>query len=146
MQTLLYNPANKTRTQLIEEFVIRTRAFESIMKDIRSSNKAYPGQHYLLIGQRGSGKTTLMQRIQYAIEDDKELDHLIPLFLGEEQYGILELTNLWEKIAEILDDYYGFNNLYEDLQQELDKPNHEEKCFNKLIACLLYTSPSPRDA
>lgn len=133
MHTLLYNPANKTKKQLIEEFVIRTKVFESIMKDLRSSNTAYPGQHYLLIGQRGSGKTTLMQRIKYAIEDDEELDYLIPLSLGEEQYGIIELANLWERIAEILDDYYGFDGLYEELQNELDKPNYEEKCFNKLI-------------
>ncbi len=133
MKTTLYNPANKRKEQLIEEFVIRTKIFDSIIKDVKSSSDKYPGQHYLLVGQRGSGKTTLIYRIKYAIEDDKTLKHIIPLSLGEEQYGITELVNLWEKISEILEDYYGFDNLYDDVQAELHKPNYEEKCFNILI-------------
>lgn len=133
MKTTIYNPANKRKDQLIEEFVVRTKVFESIMTDIRTSDNKYPSQHYLLIGQRGAGKTTLIHRIKYAIEDNKDLDNLIPMALGEEQYGISELLNLWEKIGEILEDYYGFSNLYDELEKEINQSNNEEKCFKILI-------------
>ena len=58
------------------------------------------------------------------------LNFLIPIALGEEQYGISELINLWEKIAEILEDYYNFNKLYDDLQDEINESNNEKKCLN----------------
>ncbi|MDL5515079.1 hypothetical protein QSE00_24935 [Arenibacter sp. M-2] len=136
MNTTIYNPANKRKDQLIEEFVVRTRLFESIMSDIKTTDNKYPGQHYLLIGQRGSGKTTLIHRVKYAIEDDKELSNLIPMALGEEQYGISELLNLWEKIGEILEDYYGFSHLSDEIENEINKSNSEENCFDILIDSL----------
>lgn len=136
MNTTIYNPANKRKDQLIEEFVVRTKLFDSIMSDVKTTDIKYPGQHYLLIGQRGSGKTTLIHRIKYAIEDDKELSNLIPMTLGEEQYGISELINLWEKISEILEDYYGFSNLYNEIEDEINKSNSEENCFEILVKSL----------
>jgi tetratricopeptide (TPR) repeat protein len=126
MDLTIYNPANKRKEQLIEEFVVRTKLFNNVFDDIKTANNKLPQQHYLLIGQRGSGKTTLIHRIKYAIEDDKDLKNIIPITLGEEQYGISELVNLWEKIAEILDDYHGFVKLYDNIQDNIDK---EEVCL-----------------
>ncbi len=136
MSTTLYNPANKRKDQLIKEFVVRTKVFDSIMKDIISSKYRYPEQHYLIVGQRGSGKTTLLHRIKYAIEDNQDTSKIIPLSLGEEQYGISELTNLWERVSEILEDYYGFKKLSKKIDKALEEPNHEEECFKTLITAL----------
>ena len=136
MDTTIYNPANKRKEQLIDEFVIRTSIFEKIIYEIKNYKNEEIKKHFLIVGQRGSGKTTLIHRLKYAIEDDKDLRDLIPITLGEEQYGITELTNLWEKIGEILEDYYGFTNLYEKIQLEISKTNNESNCFEKIVTSL----------
>ena len=136
MNTTIYNPANKRKEQLIDEFVIRTSIFEKIIYEIKNYKNEEIKKHFLIVGQRGSGKTTLIHRLKYAIEDDKGLRDLIPITLGEEQYGITELTNLWEKIGEILEDYYGFTNLYEKIQLEISKTNNESNCFEKIVTSL----------
>src|SRR5580700_1977823 len=86
--TTLYNPGEKDREVLKAEFVIRLKEFNNIFNDIKTSKMEKPEQHYLLIGQRGSGKSTLIQRLRYAIEDDAELSQwLIPIAFTEEQYN-----------------------------------------------------------
>src|SRR5262245_58070420 len=108
----LYNPAEKNKNNLIDEFVVRIDSFDKIFNDIKRSKYEDAEQHFLVIGQRGAGKTTLLYRLRYAIEDDKALkERLIPINLGEEQYHINSLPDLWESISEILDDYYAFTGL-----------------------------------
>ena len=52
----LYNPASLSKPELIESFVVRTKNFEKIFSDIRSSDMKYPEKHYLIQGQRGMGE------------------------------------------------------------------------------------------
>src|SRR3954470_16951695 len=126
MSTLLYNPDRKNKQQFIDEFVVRTSVFDEIFADIKSSNAKYPEQNYLLIGQRGLGKTTLLTRLKYAIEDDKELSaKIVPVAFSEEQYNISELANLWEDVATYLEDYCGFRGVYEEVQLHAKKANFE---------------------
>ena len=67
---LLYNPAEKPKEEIINEFVIRTDVFKRIMEDILTSEMKHAEQGYLIIGHRGMGKTTLLHRIKYAIQDE----------------------------------------------------------------------------
>ena len=84
MTNFLYNPDRKSKGNLIAEFVVRTKLLEDIMQDIESSDMVTPEQHYLLVGQRGTGKTTLLHRIRYAIEDSEKLNKwLIPVIFSE---------------------------------------------------------------
>lgn len=133
MSTLLYNPDRKSKEQLLSEFVVRTQVYEEIMHDLETSKMKYPEQHYLLVGQRGAGKTTLLNRIKYGIEDSKKLkDKLIPIIFSEEQYNISELANLWENVSEFLEDYYGFEGLYNEIEKNIEKKNFEELSFDIL--------------
>lgn len=134
MNTTIYNPANKRKEQLIDEFVVRTDEYQLILDDLRSFNGNEVYKHHLIIGQRGSGKTTLIHRIKYAIEGDSALNELIPIALGEEQYGISELMNLWEKVGEILEDYFNFRNLYNEMQDEIETSNEQQAVFSILLA------------
>lgn len=137
MATLLYNPDRKARQELINEFVIRTRQFDYIYDDIRTGVMKYPEQHYLLLGQRGSGKTTLLTRLKYAVEDDRKLNRwLIPVTFNEEQYNIGSVGNIWEYIAEFLEDQHGFTGLCKEMQSYTDRPDFEEMAFDILIKCL----------
>jgi tetratricopeptide (TPR) repeat protein len=109
----LYNPNEKSRESLIDEFVVRQSVLDGILDDIKG-HLAINFSHYLIIGQRGAGKTTLLCRLKYALEDDLTLrDKVIPINLGEEQYQINSLEDLWETIIEVLEDYHGFRKLSE---------------------------------
>lgn len=124
------NTGNKDKTSLIDSFVVRTKVFSNIISEIKSSKLNKPEQNYLIIGQRGAGKTTLLYRIKYAIEDDLKLSSvIIPIMLSEEQYNLLELMNLWETIADNLDEYEGFGDLYGEIEKQ-----SENKLFNESTA------------
>jgi len=130
----IYNPSEKPKNQLIAEFVIRKDVFEKLYKEVKKASKETPSQHYLIAGQRGMGKTTLLLRIQYAIEDDLTLSkYLIPIRFSEEQYNIGRLERLWEETALMLEhkipDYADLND--EMLKHE-DKDDYERICFETL--------------
>ena len=133
----LYNPERKGKQQLIAEFVIRQNVLDIIMEDIENSSMKTPEQHYLLIGQRGAGKTTLLNRIRYAIEDSIRLkDWLIPVIFSEEQYNIGDLANLWENVAQLLEDYHGFEGIYPEMGKYVSFSDFEEHCWDILEAQL----------
>jgi len=133
MNTFLYNPDRKGKDLLISEFVVRTQVYDEIMHDLETSKMKHPEQHYLLVGQRGAGKTTLLNRIKYGIEDSENLNSwLIPILFTEEQYNITELANLWENIAQYLEDYHGFTGLSSEVEKHLNKSNFEELAFDLL--------------
>lgn len=133
MATFLYNPDRKPKQALIAEFVVRTGIYEEIMHDLETSKMKHPEQHYLLVGQRGAGKTTLLNRIKYGVEDSAKLKKtLIPVLFNEEQYHISELVNLWEAVAQYLEDYQGFDGLYEEMEANADKAHYEELSYEVL--------------
>lgn len=110
--TTLYNPSEKNREQLINEFVVRTESFDQIFDDIRKAEVGGKKQHYLIVGQRGSGKTTLLYRLKYAIEDNNKIKNkVLALNLGEEQYSVSELDDLWQTVGELLEDFHGYKGL-----------------------------------
>ncbi|TJZ63002.1 hypothetical protein FAZ15_01510 [Sphingobacterium olei] len=131
----LYNPANLREDDLIANFVVRTKTFEKIFKDIRTSVMRYPEKHYLIQGQRGMGKTTLLLRLKYEVARTEELkDWLVPVFFNEETYDVTSLSSLWERILRYLDEYFDTNGEYYDYtEQFVDKEDYERLCFKFLI-------------
>src|SRR5579859_1271937 len=137
MSSLIYNPGQKRKSDLISEFVVRRDIYEEIMRDLESSNMDHPEQHYLLVGQRGMGKTTLLLRLRYGIEDSATLSsRLLPIVFPEEQYQISELAGLWEYVAEYLEDHHGFVGLYDDVEGYNLTANFEDEAFEVLNRAL----------
>lgn len=130
MGMLLYNPDRKNKDQLIAEFVVRNEIYNEIMEDLESSSMQHPEQHYLIVGQRGTGKTTLLNRIKFGVEDNKRLKALIPVIFSEEQYHITDLGNLWENIGNFLEDFHGFDGISKEIEQYIDKKDFEERAFD----------------
>jgi tetratricopeptide (TPR) repeat protein len=59
----------------------------------------------LLIGQRGLGKTTLLRRLGFAVEDDASLAAIwMPLVFPEEQYNVSGLAEFWLNCVDALGD------------------------------------------
>ncbi|MCI0511777.1 hypothetical protein L0128_01020 [candidate division KSB1 bacterium] len=133
----IYNPANQTPQELIDNFVVRNELFQEIFEDIRQSKMTHPEQHYIIQGIRGQGKTTMLLRIAYEIEKDVELrKQLIPIVFNEEQYNISRLFKLWETVAEYLDEMGEIKGLYDAMQQFEKEADFEERCFQTLETAL----------
>ena len=110
------NTGNREKRALIDGFVIRTNSFEQIFKEIKSISAFKNNGNFLVIGQRGFGKTTLLYRLKYAIEDDDSLKrHILPIMFSEEQYNLTELENFWEGIAEYLEDNHQWKGIREEI-------------------------------
>jgi TPR repeat protein len=143
----LYNPHEQSQEQLIESFVVRHDVFYTLLRDIRSTDMTTPGQHYLIEGQRGMGKTTLLLRLSYEIEKDQDLrEWLIPVVLKEEAYyGIRHLYRLWETVAQELEGKdKAFSGLVEKMSDAYEQArrlrsqeeHYEGICFEMLIQAL----------
>ena len=136
----LYNPHEQSQEQLIERFVVRKNVFDALHRELKSSDMTLSGKHYLIEGQRGMGKTTLLLRLSYEIDNDSDLQSwLIPLVLKEEAYyGIRRLFNLWETIAcELGGKEQVFSEMFACMSEAYDKQvDYERACFNILIESL----------
>jgi TPR repeat protein/GTPase SAR1 family protein len=132
MLSFVYNPDNQSDAELRDRFVIRTKEFKRIMADISELTLAQTPQHYLIIGQRGTGKTSLLLRIKSEIHSTADLQHIIPVQFAEEQYGIFNLCRLWEKVAEELEETQGFTDLLTQLEQQAERSDYTQNCFELL--------------
>lgn len=138
----IYNPQNQSKEELIVSYVVRLKIFKKLFEEIKTSKMEHPEQHFLIEGKHGMGKTTLLLRLSYEIENDKNLSEwLIPLVFNEEEYSIRALFKLWERIAELLEEK---SSLFDGLKSEMEslsKQNnaddeYEKACFDLLTSQL----------
>ena len=95
--SFLYNPNWLDRDVLIETFVVRREKLLLIRDDLQNTDLKKPIQHFLIHGMRGMGKTTLLLRLNYEIQNDDALSSkLVPILFDEEQYSVRKLDRLWE--------------------------------------------------
>jgi Cdc6-like AAA superfamily ATPase len=84
----VYNPQSLSRTEAIAQFHARQAAYLSLMDLLREERPS----HGLIIGTRGMGKTTLLQRVRYGVGEDPELNsRYLALVFPEEQYNVNRL-------------------------------------------------------
>lgn len=130
-----YTPDEIDEKEFLAKFVVRNHDFDDVFDDIKSSDYTVPGQHFIIVGQRGQGKTTLLRKIKLAVQTEPTLaDLLIPIKFSEEQYQIRSLSRLWEEIADYLqctaeDD---FACIHDDMESHFDDADYELKSFSYL--------------
>ncbi len=101
----IYNPDLLRKDDLIVQFVARRALLALLLDDLRRVGASGGNQHHLLIGTRGMGKTMLLRRLRFAIEDDATLaTHWFPLTFPEEQYHIVRLSDFWANCLDALSD------------------------------------------
>jgi len=130
-----YTPDEMSEDEFLERFVVREDIFNDIFEDIKSSNNSNTNQHYILIGQRGQGKTMLLRKLQIEVKNDKKLSKfLLPVKFAEEQYQIRSLCRLWEEVAEYLQTFYedDFGSVLDDMEEHFDDENYYLECFSYL--------------
>ncbi|HNL15360.1 MAG TPA: ATP-binding protein, partial [Accumulibacter sp.] len=100
-----YNPHLWSAEQLRAIFVARQNELADLTQALRATPPETVGQHVLLVGARGMGKSTLMQRLALAVEDDAGLAAAwLPLRFPEEQYTVATLSQFWANVLDSLAD------------------------------------------
>ena len=117
---VVYNPDLLNKEELIRLFVCRQSLLQRLAESIRDEIGSDCPQHHLLVGHRGMGKTTLLRRLRYEIEDDQELnEHWLPLVFPEEQYNVSRLSDFWlnciDSVCDTMEDK-GLNREAEKLE------------------------------
>ncbi|MBK8251768.1 MAG: AAA family ATPase [Polyangiaceae bacterium] len=98
----VYNPALLSKDELLAQFVARKTTLETILSELRS--EARPN-HWVLIGPRGMGKTTLLRRIYFAVDEEPTLSkQWIALPFPEEQYNLARLSDFYLNCIDALAD------------------------------------------
>ncbi len=140
--SLRHNPRNQSKDQLVKGFVVRLSIFKRLYREIKDGDMKYPEQHILIEGKRGMGKTTLLLRLKYEIEQDETLNQwMIPIIFNDEEYGIRTLYKLWERLVELLeDDSSVFKDLsyqFESLSMQYLEHDEYEKALFRLLTTTL---------
>ena len=134
--TKKYNPGFLTDDELVASFCVRTSEFESIVEALRESTGA-SNVHQLVIGPRGSGKTSLLLRVAAEIRRDKALSpRLFPVVFAEESYGVGSLGEFWleclRRLADQAPQQEGepdLGRIFEDLRNIQDDQLLADRCL-----------------
>ena len=90
-----HNPAFLTDVELVASFCVRTSEFASIVEALHESTSA-SNIHQIVIGPRGSGKTSLLLRVAAEVHRDEALSHrLLPVVFPEESYCVATIGEFW---------------------------------------------------
>ena len=135
-----YNPGFLTDDELVASFCVRTSEFESIVEMLRecigSSNP-----HQIVIGPRGSGKTSLLLRVAAEVRRDTGLSSaFFPVVFAEESYEVGTAGEFWlECLSRLADqasqreDASDLHLTVEDLRALRDDRTLAERCLGALL-------------
>ena len=138
----LYNPQRLNDETIEQIFVVRTGIFKQLMDKLQKEKPKGIPQHYLIIGQRGMGKTTLLKRIEVELRKKEYSERFIPLLLPEEQYNLKNLAEFWlnslDALADTLElekhsvEVQQVDTKVKELQQISDKTKLAKEAFQFL--------------
>ena len=90
-----FNPGFLTDQELVDSFCVRIPEFEMLVETLRESTGS-SNPHQLVVGPRGTGKTTLLLRVAVEVRRDTELRAAwIPTIFPEESYEIATCGEFW---------------------------------------------------
>ena len=90
-----YNPGFLTDDELVASFCVRTTEFDLLVETLRACTGA-SNPHQIVIGPRGSGKTSLLLRVAAEARRDAALAALcFPVVFAEESYEVATAGEFW---------------------------------------------------
>ena len=139
-RALKYNPGFLTDDELVASFCVRTHEFESVVEMLREC-KGASNQHQIVIGPRGSGKTSLLLRVAAEVRRDADLAaRFFPIVFAEESYEVSTAGEFWlECLARLADqapepeDAPNLHGTLADLRTTQDDQMLGERCLATLL-------------
>ncbi len=135
-----YNPGFLTDEELMASFCVRTGEFESIIEMLRECTGP-SNPHQIVIGPRGSGKTSLLLRVAAEVRRDPELSRgFFPVVFAEESYEVDTAGEFWlESLSRLADqaphqeDAPDLHRTFADLRTIQDDRTLGERCLGALL-------------
>jgi Flp pilus assembly protein TadD, contains TPR repeats len=121
----LYNPQRQSAEVTEKLFVVRQKQFELLLNKIVQEKENSIPQHYLIIGQRGMGKTTILKRMEVELHKEQYRQQFIPLLFREEQYNVKDLAEFWLNSLDALADSLEFEKYPKEIFEIIDKKTKE---------------------
>ena len=135
-----YNPGFLTDEELVASFCVRVHEYESIVEMLRECTGS-SNPHQIVIGPRGSGKTSLLLRIAAEVRRDAELSRdFFPVVFAEESYEVATAGEFWleclSRLADQAPTREGDPDLrrsFEDLRTIRDDRTLGDRCLGTLM-------------
>ncbi len=90
-----FNPGFLTDDELVASFFVRNAEFEMLVEVLRDCTRA-SNPHQIVIGPRGSGKTSLLLRVAAEVRrDDGLAARCFPVVFAEESYEVATAGEFW---------------------------------------------------
>ena len=121
----LYNPQRQSAEVTEALFVVRQKQFELLLNKIALESKNSIPQHYLMIGQRGMGKTTMLKRMEVELHKSQYRGQFIPVLFPEEQYNVKNLAEFWLNCLDALADSLEIEKYPAEMLSDIDKTIRE---------------------
>ena len=135
-----YNPGFLSDDDLVASFCVRTAEFDSIVEMLRECTGS-SNPHQIVIGPRGSGKTSLLLRVAAEVRKDPDLSsHFFPIVFSEESYEVGTTGEFWleclSRLADqspVRDGGPDLHRTVEDLRTIRDDRTLADRCLASLL-------------
>ena len=134
-----YNPGFLSDEELIRSYCVRLDSLESMVESLRECT-GNSNTHQIVIGPRGSGKTSLLLRVAAEIRRDESLSSsFFPVVFAEESYEVSTAGEFWleclSRLAEqapLETNGPDLKRTYEDLRNVMDDQVLGDRCLGTL--------------
>ena len=135
-----YNPGFLTDDELVGSFCVRTTEFEMLVEVLRECTGS-SNPHQIVIGPRGSGKTSLLLRVAAEVRRDPGLAAgFFPVVFAEESYEVSTAGEFWLECLSHLsvqaprrEDGPDLQRTFAELRTVRDDRALAERCLGALL-------------
>ena len=134
-----YNPGFLSIDELVASFCVRTAEYESLTEALRECSGS-ANTHQIVIGPRGSGKTSLLLRVAAEVLRDADLStRFFPIVFAEESYEVSTAGEFWLECVSRLagqaphrEGGVDLHRTFEELRSVHDDRTLEDRCLGVL--------------
>ena len=134
-----YNPGFLSMDELVATFCVRTAEYESLIEALRECSGS-ANTHQIVIGPRGSGKTSLLLRVAAEVLRDADLSaRFFPIVFAEESYAVSTAGEFWLECVSRLagqaphrEGGVDLDRTFEELRTVHDDRTLEDRCLGVL--------------